>query len=61
MDPQTSPVTFYQPGVTLFPAWKSNYIHYKVWNVITYLFPNANGCIVEIWELVSNFISRGMR
>ena len=29
------------------PAWISNYIHYKVWNEITYPFPNFNGCAVK--------------
>ena len=28
----------------------SNCIHYKMWDEITYLFPNFNGCTVEIWE-----------
>ena len=26
---------FYQHGLTLIPAWISNYIHYKVWDEIT--------------------------
>ena len=26
------------------PAWINNYIHYKVWDEITYLVPNSNGC-----------------
>ena len=38
---------------TLLPAWISNYIHYKVWDEITYPFPNFN---VEVWEWISNFI-----
>ena len=38
------------------PTWISNYIHHKVWNEITYPFPNFNGCIVEVWEWISNFI-----
>ena len=29
---------FHYPGVTLIPAWISNYIHYTVWDRITYLF-----------------------
>ena len=29
------------------PAWISNYIHYKVWNEITYPFPNFNGYAVK--------------
>ena len=34
----------------------SNYTHYKVWNEITYPFPNCNGCAVEVWERKSNII-----
>ena len=37
------------------PAWISNYIHYEMWNEITYPLPNFNGCTVEVWELVSSF------
>ena len=28
--------------------WISNYIHYKVWDEITYPFLNFNGCTVEV-------------
>ena len=35
-------------GLTLIPALISNYIHYKVWNEITYPFLNFNGCTVEV-------------
>ena len=38
------------------PAWRSYYIHHKVWNETTYPFPNFNGCTVEVWEWISNFI-----
>ena len=37
-------------GLTLIPAWISNYFHYKVWNEVKYQFPNLKGCTVEIWE-----------
>ena len=40
----------------LIPTWISNYIHYYVWDEITYPFPNFNGCTVEVWERISNFI-----
>ena len=43
-------------GLTLIPAWICNNIHYKVWDEITYLFPNFNGVTVEVWEWISNFI-----
>ena len=38
------------------PAWISNYIHYKVWDEITYPFPNFNSATVEVWEWISYFI-----
>ena len=31
-----------------FTAWISNYIHYKLWDEITYPFLNFNGCTVEV-------------
>ena len=34
----------------------SNYVPYKVWDEITYPFPNFNGCTVEIWKRISNFV-----
>ena len=34
----------------------SYYNHYKVWNEITYLFPNFDGATVGIYEWISNFI-----
>ena len=39
---------FYLHGLTLIPAWISNYIHYKVWDAITYPFLNFNGATVEV-------------
>ena len=39
---------FYYHGLTLIPAWISNYIHYKVWDEITYAFLNFNGATVEV-------------
>ena len=39
---------FYLHGLSLIPAWISNYIHYKVWDEITYPFLNFNGCTVEV-------------
>ena len=40
----------------LNPVWMSNYIQYKMWDKITYPFPNFNGATVEVWEWISNFI-----
>ena len=37
---------FYKHGLTLIPAWISNYIHYKVWDEIIYPFLNFNGATV---------------
>ena len=40
------------------PSMDTYYIHYKMWQEITYPFPNFNGCNVEVWEwiIISNFI-----
>ena len=43
-------------GTPFIQAWITNYIHYKVWGGITYLFANFNGAAVEVWEWKSNFI-----
>ena len=40
----------------LIPAWISNYMPNKVWDVIAYPFPNFNSCTIEVWEWISNFI-----
>ena len=34
-----------------------NYIHYKMWDEITYAFSTFNGVAVEVWEWISNSIS----
>ena len=36
----------------------NNYMPSKVWDQITYPFPNINGCTVEVWEWINNFIPR---
>ena len=38
------------------PAWISNYIHYNVWDEITYPFLKFNSATVEVQEWISNFI-----
>ena len=44
---------FYQHGLTLNPAWISNYMYHKVWDELTYPFPNFNGYTVEFaWGVV---------
>ena len=47
---------FYWHGLTLIPAWISNYTHYKVWDEITDTAPNFNVYAVKVWEWISNFI-----
>ena len=42
--------------VLIISAWISNYIHYDMWDEITYPFPNSNGATVEVWEWISYFI-----
>ena len=39
---------FYKYGLTLIPAWISNYIHYNVWDEITYPFLNFSGATVGV-------------
>ena len=39
---------FYKHVLTLIPAWIGNYIHYKVWDEITYQFLNFSGAAVEV-------------
>ena len=46
---------FYKHGLTLIPSWIINYIHYNMWDEITYPFPNFNGATVEVWKWISNF------
>ena len=41
---------------TIIPAWISNHMSSKVCDKITYPFPNFNGCTVEAWVWISNFI-----
>ena len=38
------------------PTRISNYIHYKVWDEITYRFTTVNGAAVEVWKWINNFI-----
>ena len=54
----SSPFYFY--GLTLIPAWISYHMHGEVRNEINYQFSNFNGCTVEVWECIGNFIPRIM-
>ena len=50
---------FHCCGLTLITAWISNYIHYEMWDEITYPPPNFQHCsraAIEGWEWISNFI-----
>ena len=42
---------------TLIPAWINNHMPSKMWDEISYPFPNFNSYTVEVWEWISNFIS----
>ena len=50
--------TAYLSGLflTWISSWIGNYSHYKMWDEITYPFPNFNGVTIEVWEWISNFI-----
>ena len=37
-------------GLTLIPAWMSNYLYYNVWGEIVYPIPNFNGATIEVWK-----------
>ena len=41
---------------TNIPTWIRNHILSKVWDEITYPFPNINGATVEVLEWIGNFI-----
>ena len=56
LDAWSSKGPFYKPGLTLISSRMSNYIHYKVWDEITYPFPNFNGAVIEVCSWLSNFI-----
>ena len=51
-------VTYGAPftGLTLIPVWIRNHMPSKVWDEITYPFPNFNGCAVDFWKLISDFM-----
>ena len=47
---------FYYRGLNLIPAWMCNQMPSNVWDEITYPFRNFNGCSVENWEWINNWI-----
>ena len=48
---------FFSHELTLIPAWISNHTPSKVWDEITYPYPNSNGWTTEVLKWISNFIS----
>ena len=38
------------------PPEEIDYMNYKVWDEITYLFLTFSGATNEVWEWISNFI-----
>ena len=49
-------VNFHWHGLTLMSAWICNGIHHKVWDEITYPFPNFNSATIEVGEWIYNLI-----
>ena len=47
---------FYWHGLTSISAWVSNHMSNKLWDEVTYPFPNFNSCTVEVLEWIDNFI-----
>ena len=47
---------FYEHVFTLIAAWISHQMPGELWNEIIYPFPNFNGCTVDVWKWISNFI-----
>ena len=46
------------PCLTLIPAVVGNHIPNKVWDEITYPFPNSSSVTVAVWKWISNFIPK---
>ena len=49
--------SFYLHGLTLFPALIAYHIPTKIWDGITYPFPNFNSCTIDVWEWISDFVT----
>ena len=47
---------FYYHGLTWIPEWIGKHTSCKVWDEITYPFPNVNGYTVKVREWISNSI-----
>ena len=57
MNPLT-PTRVYLHGLPLIPVWISKHMPNKVWDEITDPFSNFNGATVEVWEWISNLLTR---
>ena len=44
----------YYHSLTLNPAWMRYHMSNKVWDKLTYPFPNFNDGIFDVWEWISN-------
>ena len=55
--------SFYWCDLAFIWAWISNYLHCKLWDEISYPFPNFHSpsCTVEVHERVNHFVSRFTR
>ena len=49
-----SPIYWHR--LSSIPGWISTHMISKVWDEIIYPIPNFNGCTVEVWEWINNFI-----
>ena len=56
MKVQDSRGPFYKHVLILIAAWIGNYTHYKVWDEITYPFPDINDATAEVWEWIGSSI-----
>ena len=54
---EATSIWFDQYGLT---TWITNHMPGKVWDELTYPFPNFNGATVEVWEWIGNFIPHFM-
>ena len=60
MFPQELRGPFHLHRVSVIPVGISNYIQCKMWDEVTYLFPNFSGVTIIVWEWISNLISHDM-
>ena len=45
----------YYDKLASIPAWLSKYIHYEVWDEMSYSFPIFHGCTVYVGKWLSKF------